>query len=101
MFQQNQAHEKSVLLKSIGEVSFVLQDLCLYLDTHPEDCAALDYYQQCLAYKEQLEEIYCSTFGPLTLNHIQNCQVWSWTEEAWPWEGDCSCGTMKSVYSFQ
>ena len=33
--------ERMQLLKEIGEVSFMVNDLTLYLDTHPTDTEAL------------------------------------------------------------
>ena len=35
---------KEKLLYDIGVVSFVVVDLGLYLDTHPTDCKAMEYY---------------------------------------------------------
>ena len=37
---------KNELLKMITEVSFVMDELRLYLDTHPDDQKALDYYEK-------------------------------------------------------
>ena len=34
------------LLKVINEVSFAMYDCCLFLDTHPMDSCALDYFQK-------------------------------------------------------
>ena len=38
--------DRNTLLKEIGEVSFFLDDLRLYLDTHPLEEKAMDLYQQ-------------------------------------------------------
>ena len=38
------------LMKFINEVSFALNDVILYLDTHPDDAEALEYYHK---YKKQ------------------------------------------------
>ena len=38
--------DRNVLLKEINEVSFFLDDLRLYLDTHPLDINALNLYQE-------------------------------------------------------
>ena len=38
--------DRDTLLKEIGEVSFFLDDLRLYLDTHPQEERALELYQQ-------------------------------------------------------
>lgn len=38
--------DRAALLKKIGEISFTLDDLRLFLDTHPLDGDAMNLYQQ-------------------------------------------------------
>ena len=75
------------LMKYIYEVSFALNDITLYLDTHPCDKEALEYYHK---YKKQRHEAvreYEKCYGPL-LNYDVNCdERWTWVDGPWPWEG--------------
>ena len=40
-------------------------------------------------YKEARRE-YEKHFGPLTMDAVDTCNGWTWTQEPWPWEGGCS-----------
>lgn len=80
------------LLNHIHTVSFAVDDIRLYLDTHPQDEAALSYFYE---YKEKrvkaLKE-YASCYGPLTADTMDasSCDRWNWVNEPWPWqEGGC------------
>ena len=41
--------DRCQLLQQINEISFVVNDLNLYLDTHPTDDKALDAFSQAMA----------------------------------------------------
>ena len=77
------------LLKFITEVSFALNDVTLYLDTHPDDCEALKYYEK---YKKQRHQAVCEyekCYGPLLAYNVNSDNKWSWICTPWPWEGEC------------
>ena len=42
-------NKKQVLLKQINESSFAIDDILLFLDTHPNDCNAMQYYREMAA----------------------------------------------------
>ena len=46
--------DRCQLLQQINEISFVVNDLNLYLDTHPTDGQALDAFSQAMAQRKQL-----------------------------------------------
>lgn len=79
------------LLEWINVVSFAVDDVKLFLDTHPCDADALEYFNE---FKEQrmhaLKE-YARHYGPLTIDTTSTpAERWAWTEEPWPWqEGGC------------
>lgn len=77
------------LLKFIYEVGFAIDDVILYLDTHPCDTEALNYYCQYKELKQQAVEEYTRYFGPLTVDNVESNNKWAWIREPWPWEGDC------------
>ncbi|MGN0158640.1 MAG: spore coat protein CotJB [Brotaphodocola sp.] len=58
--------DRSQLLKQIQEVSFTLDDLTLYLDTHPLDADALNTFSDMQKCRKELLQNYARDFEPLT-----------------------------------
>lgn len=79
---------KSRLFAELQQVSFVLMDLNLYLDTHPTDASALRYYKHYQQLREQLLEQYTMEYGPITAGNVNIKNTWTWVEGPWPWEGE-------------
>lgn len=79
-------NERDELLKYIYTSSFALDDIELYLDTHPTDKAALEYYHKCNAIRQQAFKEYTTYFGPLTADSVNSTNKWTWIEDPWPWE---------------
>lgn len=80
---------KSQMLQYINEVSFAVNDILLYLDTHPCDHAALAYYEEHVAMRKAALDDYAKYFGPLTVDtaDLTHCNAWEWVMQPWPWEG--------------
>lgn len=87
---------ESQLLCQIQQVSFVLDDLTLYLDTHRDDHQALTMYREKLAVKDQLKREFAQKFYPLTRACMVFCQDengihgdhgFCWQDGPAPWEG--------------
>lgn len=74
------------LMQYIEEVSFTMDDLVLYLDTHPSDQTALQYYNKIRHLRNQAVDSYTEHFGPLTFRNVKSCEYWAWVKEPWPWE---------------
>ena len=62
------------MLKEIDEVSFMVNDLTLYLDTHPTDAEALQAFTDAAKRRKQLME-------ELNQEHF------TWSDGPLPWEG--------------
>ncbi|MCD7715001.1 MAG: spore coat protein CotJB [Lachnospiraceae bacterium] len=77
------------LLTYIDEVSFCAYDLMLYLDTHPEDERAIEYFGKYNGKRDRALEIYEEKYGPLNYGQTCRCNAGSvkWVTEPWPWEG--------------
>jgi len=80
--------DKKSLLKNIMSLNFAINDLVLYLDTHPNDRKAINLHSN---YSEKLNKLmkkYEELYGPLTINFTSpdNSNEWAWSEEPWPWE---------------
>lgn len=78
---------KEQLFNYINMVSFAKDDCVLYLDTHPCDMDALEYFNSfCKARREALDE-YARQYGPLTIDTADvSSQNWEWINNPWPWE---------------
>lgn len=93
--------ERTQLLKQINEVSFAVNDITLYLDTHPLDLDAMNYFSEMSKQRKQLLETYQKEFEPLTIdcacpesNNQSQTETryvgerhWTWTDGPLPWEG--------------
>lgn len=77
---------KYELLQAVNESAFVLQELALYLDTHPCCSAGLAKFQQARQAYSQAVEAYESQCGPLRFEKSDGCDCWQWVEAPWPWE---------------
>lgn len=78
------------LLHDISVISFVLTDLNLYLDTHPSDQSALEYFGQYSKIDSQLRREYTLRFGPLVASdYDKSMNKWLWALTPMPWEGGC------------
>ncbi|MBS5062776.1 MAG: spore coat protein CotJB [Hungatella hathewayi] len=89
--------ERSQCLLEIDEISFTLNDLNLYLDTHPEDQEALSAFNQASTKRKQLMEAFAKEFDPLTINCITpdiNQQKFSWTAGPLPWDNQIKGGAL-------
>ena len=85
MKQENQNQLRSF----IDEVSFAMDDLVLYLDTHPCDKEALAcYHDYRIMHKEAMEE-YSRCYGPLLDDVVMDKEEWSWALQPFPWKGEC------------
>lgn len=80
---------KEQLLMNVGIVDFTLVDLAEYLDTHPEDKRALEYFKHYSQIKKQLCREFSMKYHPLTMAEADCDNVWSWGEAPLPWEGAC------------
>lgn len=74
------------LLMYITQVSFALDDIILYLDTHPCDKDALEYYQKVKELRKEAVKKYTHEFGPLTKDTNESSCTWEWVNSPWPWQ---------------
>lgn len=82
---------KHELLCAIRQVNFVLYDLVLYLDTHPDCVCGLSTYHEYQREYDKMIEYYEKNYGPLYSYRVQCGDQWSWIDEPWPWERKCDC----------
>lgn len=81
--------DNSELLQKITEYGFALNDLNLYLNTHPEDSESLTTYNTLRDNYHSLCIEYARRYGPLNSNQVTSDNYWTWVSTPWPWEGAC------------
>lgn len=80
-------NEKNALWKELFVSSFAVDDVILYLDTHPNDVQALRYYHDAVAKRNAAKDAYEAQFGPVTVDGVNAANGWTWEQGPWPWEG--------------
>ena len=89
----NQNQQREMLLKKINEVSFAVDDILLFLDTHPDCQEALDFYRQNVAIRKEALSEYARLYGPLTIDTADDSctRSWEWIQQPFPWEMKGGC----------
>lgn len=77
---------KNNLLRVIQMYGFALNDLCLFLDTHPQDEEALICFDKYRKLLTEAEDEFNEKFGILKCRQNSNAKRWDWVCEPWPWE---------------
>ncbi len=75
------------MLKDIQILDFVLVDLSLYLDTHPQCRDAIEHYNHYLSIKNKLCKEFSAMYYPLSLQYADSSNEWRWSLAPLPWEG--------------
>lgn len=84
--QQKRMNQKE-LYEWIMMIGFCAVDMMLYLDTHPDDEEALNYFNQCTALYNAAKQSYQEQFGQLNAFSEQERSSWDWNTAPMPWEG--------------
>ena len=74
------------LLNRIRVCDFVLVETALFLDSHPQNEAALAYYKEHLAKRKAAAADYAARYGMLSMMDCPEESRWSWVDGPWPWE---------------
>ena len=82
--------KRETLLKKISTYQFAALDMQIYLDTHPNDRAALEKAEKYTAMARPLIEQYEEQYGPLT-KKVTDTNSWTWVKGPWPWESEDDC----------
>ena len=86
-------HELPVTpLSQLQALSFAVQELALYLDTHREDREALELYQQ---YQQRYADCMAQNkvvLSPMNHQMPTNGDSYEWLDDPWPWEFSANKG---------
>lgn len=80
------------LMDQINAASFAVDDVKLFLDTHPCDREALEFFDKYQRIRKNALKEYAKYYGPLTVDTADagECDRWNWINDPWPWqEGGC------------
>lgn len=70
----------------LQELQFTINELKLYLDTHPEDMEAVELLRQYLKQWKAANEDLCKTKGPRFFADVAKDGHYDWLNGPWPWE---------------
>ncbi len=75
------------LLEELQAVDFVLVELTLYLDTHPNDYEAIQQFNNFSLERKKIAKLYEAQYGPLLqYGHSYSNYPWNWNDTPWPWQ---------------
>ncbi len=83
-------NERKKALMRVQTFGFALDEAVLFLDTHPNDAQALEYYHEKLKMYNDAVAFYIKTFGPLEFTQVQKGHGWTWAKDCLPWEDECN-----------
>lgn len=76
------------LMDKINQYSFAMNEANLFLDTHPFDTEALNFFQKYRELRVEAVKEYAKYYAPLAIDYaVCDKTPWSWVNEPWPWEG--------------
>lgn len=84
--QQKRMNQKE-LYEWVMMLGFCAVDMMLYLDTHPDDEEALNYFNQCNTLYNAAKQSYQEQFDLLNAFSEQERSSWDWNTAPMPWEG--------------
>lgn len=75
----------STPLSELQALEFVILELGLYLDTHPDDSEALELFRQYVSMEKDGRQRYEAQYGPLTPSAAAESKTFNWVGDPWPW----------------
>lgn len=78
--------DKRKYAQDVYELGFIMVETALYLDTHPNDAEALEYYAEMKEKYHEAVALYTENIGPLNFFHVTNENYWTWVATPMPWE---------------
>ncbi len=72
--------------RELAQLSFAMDELRLFLDTHPNDRAALAASNEVRAKRDTVVRQYERLVGPVNFYEAGGDCSWDWLRAPWPWE---------------
>jgi len=73
-------------LTELQALEFVILELGLYLDTHPNDGEAFELFRQYVGMEREARRQYTAANGPLFKTEAAADKTYTWLKDPWPWQ---------------
>lgn len=80
-------NEQQKMMEAVYANGFALDEARLYLNTHPKNREALEYYRRKAKLYHEALNLYEQKYGPIRPENGAMGEHWAWAEGPWPWEG--------------
>ncbi len=74
------------LMRKMMEYDFVVNELVLFLDTHPDNVKALRRHEEMAKKAAAVRAEYEAAYGPVTPSMPAKGDQWAWIDNPWPWD---------------
>jgi spore coat protein JB len=81
--------EQTKLQRQISAYGFAAWELHIFLDTHPDNCAAAQKLEETEQKQKALIDQYEAEYGPI-LETSRSTSRWAWVSGPWPWEREAN-----------
>lgn len=81
----NACSMREMHLFRVARLSFMVDDLQLFLNTHPQCQEAFALLKRYQSLEKAAQDEYQRLYGPITLDHMQDDCQYSWVSGPWPW----------------
>lgn len=81
-------NDRKGMMMEIYKYGFLVDDLKLYLNTHPEDHAALECFSEARKNYFDAVKSYTKMYGPLLVSIYEPDCKWTWNMGPMPWDGE-------------
>ncbi len=72
-------------LNELQALEFVVTELGLYLDTHPNDEEAFYVFKQYVELEKEARKAFTEANGPLFQTDAARSETYTWAQDPWPW----------------
>ena len=86
MHMVNKPDGLSTPLCELMALDFVVHELRLYLDTHPDDSEAFQSLQTCIRLSREGRRRYVEQYGPISIDDMRFADSYTWIDAPWPWQ---------------
>ncbi|MCI2058846.1 MAG: spore coat protein CotJB [Oscillibacter sp.] len=83
---QAKLHTDNTALAELMALDFAVDELGLYLTTHPTDQEVVDLYWSYIRLANEGREKYQKLYGPLFQTDITEKDGYAWIKDPWPWD---------------
>ena len=78
-------NDRDAKMYTVMQYAFAINDLNLYLDTHPDNLDALNTLEMLIKEEEKAKNEYISMYGPLNVCDTVGNEF-NWIDSPWSWE---------------